>query len=89
MGIIPATNAFSIKIPRKATIGISVTKGRQGKMWALSRRKQETWLPGIWRRLRYIMTFLLQFSLASAPGTLLKLQEAQAGTGRRMKSFPL
>ena len=26
-------------------------------MWALSVRKRETWLPGIWRRLRYLMIF--------------------------------
>ena len=34
-----------------------VIKGRLGKMWTLSRRKQETWLPGTGRRLRYSMTF--------------------------------
>ena len=34
-------------------------KGRPGKIWALSRRQWETWLPRIWRRLRYSMTFCL------------------------------
>jgi len=34
-----------------------VIKGSLEKMWALSGRKWETWLPGIWRRLRYLTTF--------------------------------
>jgi len=37
-----------------------------GPLW----NKIKTWLPGIWRRLRYSMTFLPQSSLASAPATL-------------------
>ncbi|GAB0182894.1 mitochondrial enolase superfamily member 1 [Grus japonensis] len=48
-------------------------------MWALSGRKQETWLHGIWRRLTYSMTFLPQSSLASALPTLPKVTE---GKGR-------
>jgi len=57
-------------------------KGRLVKMWALSGMKQETWLPRIWRRLRYSKTFLHQSSPASAPVTLSKSQTAKAGTGR-------
>ena len=73
---------------RNASVGMSVTKGRLGKMWALSVRKQETWLPGIWRRLRYSTTFLPRSSPARAPATLPKGQNAEAGTGR-MKNLPL
>ncbi|KAK4817902.1 LOW QUALITY PROTEIN: hypothetical protein QYF61_002385 [Mycteria americana] len=40
---------------RKASIGTSMIKGRLGKTWALSGRKRETWLPGIWRRMRYLL----------------------------------
>lgn len=47
--------------------------------WALCRRKWETWLPGIQRRLRYI-TFLCWSSPASAPATALKSQKTKAGT---------
>jgi len=75
------------KATRKASIGTSVIKGRLKKMWALSRRKWETWLPGIWRSLRYSMLFLSQSSLASAPATPPKSQKAKTGTGRR-KSCP-
>ena len=49
-------------------------KRRLGKMWALSGRKWETWLPRTWRRLRYSTTFLPQSSLASAPATPPKTQ---------------
>jgi len=35
-------------------------------MWALSGRKLETWLPGMWRKLRCLTTFLPQSSTASA-----------------------
>jgi len=37
---------------RKPPIGMSVIEGRLGKTWALSGRKLETWLPGMWRKLR-------------------------------------
>jgi len=30
-------------------------------MWALSRRKLETWLPGMWRELRYLTIFVVSF----------------------------
>jgi len=73
---------------RKASIGTLVIKGRLGKMWALSERKQETWFPGIWRRLRYSMTSSPQSSLAGASATLSKSQKAKAGTGS-MKNCPL
>lgn len=43
---------------------VSVIKGRLGKKWATSRRKQGTWLHG---KLRYSMTFLPQSWPASAP----------------------
>jgi len=33
---------------RKASIGKTVVKGKVGKMWALSGRKWETWLPRKW-----------------------------------------
>jgi len=36
---------------------MSVIKGRLGKMWALSRRRLETWLPRTWRKLRCLLTF--------------------------------
>ncbi|GAB0186086.1 mitochondrial enolase superfamily member 1 [Grus japonensis] len=49
-------------------------------MWAISRRKQETWLPGIWRRLRYSMNFLPQSSPARALATLPKSQKANGFT---------
>jgi len=56
-------------------------------MWSLSGRRWETWLPEIWRRLRYSMTFLPQSSPASAPAELPKSQKAKTGTGR-MKNRP-
>jgi len=40
------------KRTRKPSIGMPVIEGRLGKMWALSGRKMETWLPGMWRKLR-------------------------------------
>lgn len=40
----------------------AVIKRRLGRMWALSRRKWKTRLPGIWRKLKYSMTFFV-FSL--------------------------
>jgi len=73
---------------RRASIGTSVIKGRLGKMWALSGRKQETWLPAIWTRLRYSVTSLPQSSPASAPATPSKSQKAKGGT-ERMKNQPL
>jgi len=72
----------------KPSIGRSVIEGRLGKMWALSRRKLETRLPGMCRKLRCLTTFLLQSSTASALATPPKLQKAKAGTGR-MKNRPL
>lgn len=42
---------------RKVSIGMSVMKGRQGKMWALFNKKWETWLPRTWRKLRYSAIF--------------------------------
>jgi len=42
---------------RKPSIGMSVVEGRLGKMWALSRRKLEIWLPRMWRKLRCLTTF--------------------------------
>jgi len=39
-------------------------------MWAPPERN---WLPRIWKRLKYSLTFLSQSSLASAPATLPKL----------------
>ena len=44
--------AGTSRATRKASIGASVIKERLGKMWALSRRKWETWLPRTRRRLR-------------------------------------
>lgn len=43
------------------------------------------WLSSIWRRLRYLKTFLPQSSLTDAPATMPKLWKAKAGTGRRKK----
>jgi len=77
-----------VKGNKKTSIGTSAIKGRLGKMLALSGRKWETWLPRIWRRLRYSMSFLPQSSSASAPAMLPKLHEAQAWTGR-IKNSPL
>jgi len=54
-----------------------VIKRRLGIKWALSRRKQETCLPEVWRRLRYSKTFFPQSSPASAPATPPKLQKAK------------
>ena len=51
-------------------------------------KKQETWLPRTWRRLRYSATVLPQSSPTSAPATLPKKQKAKAGTGR-MKNCQL
>ncbi|PKU48296.1 rna-directed dna polymerase from mobile element hypothetical protein [Limosa lapponica baueri] len=61
---------------KKASTGTSAMKVRLGKMWALSRRKRETWSPETWRRTSYPMAFLPQSSLASALATLPKLQKA-------------
>jgi len=52
------------------------------------KRKWETWLPRIWRKLRYSTPSLPQPSLPSAPAIRPKLQKAKAGTGR-MKNHPL
>ena len=73
---------------RKASTGITVIKGRVWKMWALSGSKRETWLPRIWKRLMYSINLLHRSSLASAPATLPKSQQAKAGTGK-MKNHPL
>jgi len=67
---------------------MSVLKGRPEKMWALSGRKWEAWIPKVCRRLACSMTFLPQSSPETAPATLPKLKEAQAGTGR-MKNHQL
>jgi len=80
--------ARDVKGNNKAFYSMSVIEGRLGKMWALSRKKLETWLPGMWRKLRCLMTFLPQSSKASALATPPKLQKAKAGA-RRMKNHPL
>lgn len=76
-----------IRAMRKASVDTSVIKGRQEKMWALTRRKQETYLLGMWRRL-YSTIFLSQSSPASALVILPKSQKAKAGTGS-MKNLSL
>jgi len=43
--------AKDVKGTRKPSIGMSVIEGRLGKMWVLSGRKLETWLPVTWRKL--------------------------------------
>ena len=68
---------------RRNSIGISVMKGRIGKMGVLSRRKMETWSQGILRKLSAQMTPLPQFSPARALATLPKLQKAKVRTWRR------
>jgi len=73
---------------RKPSTGLSVIEGKLGKMWALSVRKLETWLPEMWRKLRCLATFLPQSSKASALATRPKLQKAKVGTGR-IKNLPL
>jgi len=52
------------------------------------RRKQETRVPGIWRRLWYSMTFLPQSLPASAPAMQPNSQKTMEGT-RGMKNCPL
>jgi len=47
---------------------MSVIKGRLGKVWALSGRTQETWVPGMERRLRDSTSLLPQSSPASEGG---------------------
>jgi len=51
-------------------------------MWTLSGRKQETCLPGIWRRLWY--SFLPQFSPASPLATPPKSQKEKAGKNKEL-----
>jgi len=63
---------------RKVSISRLVPKGRLGKKWAFSGRKQETWSPGIRRRVRYSMTFCLS----------LHRQVVKAGTAR-MENYPM
>lgn len=60
---------------KSASIGMLVIKGRLGKMWALSGRKQETWLPKTWIKLRYSITFLSRSLLESASATRFKKVE--------------
>jgi len=43
---------------RNPSIGMLVIEGRLRKTWALSGRKLETWLCGMWRKLRCLMTLL-------------------------------
>lgn len=50
---------------RKATIGMPGIKERLGKVRDFPRRKQETMLPRIWRRLGYSKNFLTWSSPAS------------------------
>jgi len=45
--------ARDVKGDKKSSIGTSVIEERLEKMWALSGRKWEMWLPGIWIRLGY------------------------------------
>lgn len=45
-----------------AKVVLLVIKGRQGKMWALSVRKQDIWLTRTWRSQRYLITFFLPWS---------------------------
>ena len=58
------------------------------KMWDFSERKCETWIPVIWRTLKYFVTFLPQSSLASTLAAQPKCYKAKARTGR-MKNSPL
>jgi len=44
--------ARDVRGDNKSLYRSSLTEGRPGKMWTFSRKKQETWLPRIWRRLR-------------------------------------
>ncbi|PKU44253.1 hypothetical protein llap_5446 [Limosa lapponica baueri] len=44
--------ARDIKSKRKVSTDTAIVKGRLGKMWVLSGRKRETWLPRIRRRTR-------------------------------------
>lgn len=39
-----------------------MTERMPGKMWALCRKKQESWLPEVWRSLRYSDIFALAFT---------------------------
>lgn len=48
---------------------MSVMKGRQGKMWALLKKKWETWLPSTWRRLGYSIAVFPQSSPSTTPAT--------------------
>jgi len=41
-----------VKGNKKAFVRFVRIEGRLGKMWALSGRNLETWLPGTWRKLR-------------------------------------
>jgi len=52
--------ARDVKGNKKPSIVMSVIEGRLGKLLALSGRKVETWLPGMWRKLTCLMTFLPQ-----------------------------
>lgn len=76
------------KILIESNIVRSYRNIRLQKLWALSIRKWETLLPGIWRRLRYPMPLFPQYSPTRAPATVPKLQKAKAGT-RRMKDHML
>ncbi|GAB0184151.1 mitochondrial enolase superfamily member 1 [Grus japonensis] len=52
-------------------------------MWTLSGRKWETWLPGIWRRLRYSTTFFA--SVFTSKGSSHTTQVAE-GKGRNWEN---
>jgi len=62
---------------RKASIGMSAIKARLGKRWALSGRTWETWLAGIWRRLRYSTTFFASVFTGSS-----HIAQVAGGKGR-------
>lgn len=48
------------KTTKKPSVSKMAIKGRLGKTCLPSWRKWDIWLPGIWRRLKYSMTFLPQ-----------------------------
>lgn len=64
--------------PSKASTGVSLRKGRLGKLFALSRRKREMLHEEGWSTQ---WLFLPRSSLARASATDPKLQKAKAGTG--------
>lgn len=60
-----------------------VMKGRIGKTQTLSGRKRETLLPGMWRRLSYLMTFFPSFFTVKCSGHTVQIAE---GKGRDWKN---